>query len=376
MKKLLLTVLVCLFTFCAPLAMAKKPSAVAKKLLLSKKPSLEQVAAIPQYQITGVAVAHDGRMFVNFPRWTQVYNVAVGEVLKDGSVKPYPDLPWNQWSQGQDPENRFVSVQSVHVDKSNRLWILDPANAYFQGPVTNGPKLVEVDLATDTVKRVIPFGVEAAPRGSFLNDIRVDTDKDRAYITDAGRGAILRVDLKTGKATRTLENHPSTQADPTVPLLVNGAPLTTSEGKTLQVHADGLALSPDNRYLYYHALTANTLFRIETGILWDDTLSDAEKAAHVETVADTGPIDGMEMDARGNLYLTIFPQSAIKRLTPQGKLETVVQDARLQWPDSFSLGPDHTLYITASQIQGMPLFHHDGDQREPPYRVFRFKLSD
>jgi hypothetical protein len=40
------------------------------------------------FQITGVTVAKSGRLFVNFPRWSDRYLNAVVEVMKDGSVKP------------------------------------------------------------------------------------------------------------------------------------------------------------------------------------------------------------------------------------------------------------------------------------------------
>ena len=57
------------------------------------------------------------------------------------------------------------------------------------------------------------------------------------------------------------------------------------------------------------------------------------------------------MDEQGRGALPHSPSDfSIKRLsgsTPQ----TVLTDERLRWPDTFSEGPDGTMYVTASHIQ-------------------------
>ena len=50
-----------------------------------------QLVASFEHQVTGVAVAPDGRIFVNFPRWTEDAPVSVAEVTGDGQVRPYPN---------------------------------------------------------------------------------------------------------------------------------------------------------------------------------------------------------------------------------------------------------------------------------------------
>ncbi len=52
---------------------------------------LRQIARF-DHQVTGVSVAADGRRFVNFPRWTDDAPISVAEVMKDGSLRPYPRL--------------------------------------------------------------------------------------------------------------------------------------------------------------------------------------------------------------------------------------------------------------------------------------------
>ena len=57
---------------------------------------LHQVTSF-EHQVTGVTVSKDGRIFVNFPRWTEDAPISVAEVTRDGQIKPYPDEEWNSW---------------------------------------------------------------------------------------------------------------------------------------------------------------------------------------------------------------------------------------------------------------------------------------
>ena len=42
---------------------------------------------------------------------------------------------------------------------------------------------------------------------------------------------------------------------------------------------------------------------------------------------------------------------------------TLVQDDRLRWPDTFSEGPDGTIYVTSSRIQDMSWFKPESGPR-------------
>ena len=46
--------------------------------------TIEQVARF-DHQVTGVSVSEDGRIFVNFPRWTEDSAVSVAELNRDGT---------------------------------------------------------------------------------------------------------------------------------------------------------------------------------------------------------------------------------------------------------------------------------------------------
>jgi sugar lactone lactonase YvrE len=306
------------------------------------------------HQATGVAVTQDGRRFVNFPRWTDDAPISVAEVMKDGSLRPYPDAKWNSWRNARANEmpvsDYFVCVQSIVPDNHGNLWVVDPGAPGNEKILPGAPKLVKIDLQTNQVTKVIPVPGDVALQGTYLNDIRFSPDGRTGYITDSGtRGAIIVVDLDSGKSWRTLDGHPSTQIDKTVTVTLDGQPLKRPDGRQPAFAADGIAISNDGRMLYYQALTGKTLYAVDTAKLRRG-VSEADRAAAVRTVATTNVADGLWMSRAGVLYITSPADYSVKRLDGT-TTRTVLTDKRLRWPDTFSEGADGRLYLTASHIQ-------------------------
>jgi hypothetical protein len=71
--------------------------------------------------------------------------------------------------------------------------------------------------------------------------------------------------------------------------------------------------------------------------------------------------------------LSDLQQNAVARLNPQRKMEILVRDNRLQWPDTFSEGPDGSIYISAFHINDSPMFNQGKSTRKMPYGVFQFQ---
>jgi len=335
-----------------------------------------RIAANAPKQLAGVCLSTGGRLFVNFPRWIDLPTPSVAEVLQDGSLVPYPNKAINNWDldPGASATEHFVCVQSVVADQNDMLWVLDPASPMFLKVIPSGPKLVRINLKTNNVEKIYTFDDASAPEQSYLNDVRFAHGS--AFISDSGMGAIVVLNLATGKARRLLADDASTKAEPDVEPIIGGRPWKFANGTTPQVHADGIAIDPTGTYLYYKALTARTLYRISIESLLNETLSEAELGDCVERVAETQPSDGLEFDAHGNLYMTDLEESAIKVLRRDGQLETVATSPEFQWPDTIAIGHDGDLLFSASQFHLMPAFNQGVDMRTPPYKVFRIDISE
>ena len=322
--------------------------------LAQEQPALKKVATF-EHQVTGVTVGRDDRIFVNFPRWTEDSPVSVAEVMKDGSIKPFPDEAWNSWrnvlKNKVTPQDHWICVQSVVADHDGNLWVLDPASPAIAGALPGGAKLVKIDLGTNKVTQTIAFDDKAAPPYSYLNDVRFSPDNQTAYITDSGlKGALVVVDVKSGATRRLLEGHPTTMPEKDVVVHTDGKELRRPDGRTAEFASDGIELSKDGKHLYWQALTGKTLYRIPTDALRDTKLSDAALAKKIERVGENGVADGLWIDRAGRMYISALEEDSIK-IRRGDKVETLIRDKRLRWPDTFAESSDGTIYVTASRIQ-------------------------
>ena len=334
---------------------------------------LETVFSDPEYQLTGVAVTRDSRIFVNYPYWLDKHSYSVVEVGKDGTPKPYPDEAWNSFKKGEDGMNKFVCVQAVYADDRGYLWIVDPAGIGLGDVYQHANKVVVIDLGTNKVARIYRFPESVADAKSYINDIRVDTKRGFAYMTSSSNGGIVVLNTKDGSSRMVLHGHPSTLSDPAYHFTENGKELAKGSS-VVKVHSDGIALSPDKKWLYYKPLTDNRLYRVSTSLLRDFTLSEKQVEAGVQDLGKFVATDGMEMDSHGNLYMGDLEHDSIVKITPDLKMTTLVQDKdKLIWPDSYSISNGY-LYISCSQIQLMPWFNDGVNLTHYPYRVYRLKL--
>src|SRR5512145_2505248 len=135
----------------------------------------------------------------------------------------------------------------------------------MKGVVQGGPKLVVFDQNTRALIRRFEFAAPIVTAQSYLNDVRILKDLSHAFITDSGTGAIIVLDLRSGQSRRLLEHSPTVRSTGEALHFPNG--VWTRDGKRPDIHSDGIALSADQKMVYYHALTGNTLYRIPVSVL-------------------------------------------------------------------------------------------------------------
>ena len=340
---------------------------------------LVNVASFKHHQPTGVAVSSSGRLFVNFPFWSDKPSASVVEIMPDQTMRPFPSKSWNRWNGKGGPSalRGFVCAQALYVDRNDFLWVLDSGNPRHAGVVTAGPKLFKIDLSDDSIAQVFYFDHKAdLGRQAYLSDFRIDEDQQYAYITDSGRGGLFVVNLKTWDAHNVLLNNDSTKAESGVIPRIGSRQWQSAFGFVPQIHSSGVELSPDRKWLYYHALTGRTLYRVPTEVLRDPAATDEQVVKQVQDLGSTGSIvDGMWMDPQNNLYMTAIEKDAILVRRPDGKIETLVADERMQWPDSLAMGPGDYLYVTTS-MRHLTKPGQTVDGRRQPYYVMKVSLPN
>lgn len=340
-------------------------------------PPLETVKTFgDDFRLVGIGVSARGRVFATAPSSDVRSRFSMVEVDPEtGTVAPYPDTAWNKFSEQGDGRSEWISVQALWVDKSDHLWALDSSLSKVDQERLP-PKLVEFDLSSNRVIRQYDFNGVVSAKDS-LNDVRVDTVHDYAYLTNAGnKGSLVVLDLKTGVARQVLVGDRSTLADPSQHLMIGNDVALRPDGSVTAVQADGIALSPDAQWLYYRPLTDHNYWRVPTSALRDAKLSEAELASKVEYLGSAALSGGLIMDRNGTLYAGDLEHRTVVALTltADRKLHSrifVRDPSKLSWADGFAISGGY-LYIADSHLWEVAF--KNSLPRSGPFTIFKVKL--
>lgn len=133
----------------------------------------------------------------------------------------------------------------------------------------------------------------------------------------------------------------------------------SKSGATLRVATDsikpnGLALSPDQKYLYIDDTASVNIWRYS--VQADGTLADGqifcrlnppENIAELPPVQHFGEADGMKVDCRGNVYVTTY--TGIQIFNSEGTYLGAIRMPGVESPANLVFGGENlkTIYITA-----------------------------
>ena len=332
-----------------------------------------EVVATLQDAPGNITLTPDGRMIISLH---QFYGpkLRVVEVAKDGSLTPFPNAAWN----ADSGPYTFDAVLGVQSDTRGVVWMLD--NGGRRG---TSPKLVGWDTAANKLAKLIEIAPDAAPAGSFLNDLAIDSERQIAYIADTGSiatgksTALIVIDLETGDARRVLHDHVSVIAKDE-DFVAEGRTLKVAPEKgepfSPRVAADPIALGAGNAWLYFGAMSADTLFRVRTADLLDETLDAEALGAKVETYGPRPYSDGISVDKTGNVYISAVQTNALGVLGSDGKYRELIRDDdKLAWPDAMSYGPDGMLYVVVNQLHRTAVLNAGTSLSKPPYYIVRLQ---
>jgi sugar lactone lactonase YvrE len=343
-------------------------------------PQLETVKAFgDDFRLVGIGVSHEGRVFATAPSSSVRSRYSMVEVdPKTGALTPYPDLAWNTFSNQSNGKPEWISVQALWVDSGDHLWALDSSLPNLDQQ-SLPPKLVEFDLSTNKVIRQYDFKGVVTPTDS-LNDVRIDLVHGYAYLTNIGnKGSLVLLNLQTGDARQVLVGDRSTFADPKQHLMIGKEIALRPDGSVVAINADGIALSPDARWLYYRPLTDHNYWRVPTAALRDAKLAPGKLADEVEYLGSSVMSGGLIMDRSGTLYGGDLEHRTVVAMTIAPGSHTLstkvfVRDpSRLSWADGFAISGGY-LYIADSHLWEVA-FKNDLP-RSGPFTIFKVKLPD
>lgn len=309
--------------------------------------ALEVVAALPEPP-GNLAVAPDGRIFFTYhPEARPELHVLE---LVNGHPVPWPSAEW---------QKRFVTPLSVRVDRLGRVWVLDIGFHGFRQP-----RLFAFDPKDGALVHQWDMPRAIAGFGSFVQDFQVDPRGRFIYLADlsilAKRPALIVYDTQTRSARRVLERHPSVTDRP-YRIAARGTPMEFLGG-LYRMHPalDSIALDRNGEWLYYGAMSNDTLYRVRT------------RDFHVEPFGPKPQTDGIAIDDAGNLFLTEVEHGTLAVLRADRTLHTLVRDDRLRWPDGLSLH-DGWLYVTDSALQHVILKSRGHIAQHAPYFIYRVR---
>jgi sugar lactone lactonase YvrE len=307
------------------------------------------------------AVSADGRVFYTIHPESRPAGAKLLEWVDD-APKPFPS---------DEAQSLFETPLGVVVDRQNRLWLIDHGNH-----ATGVARLFAFDLTTGALVHDHVFDSSVAQLGSFLQDLQVDSTGKHVFIADVSfwrkNPGLVVYDVEANRARRVLDSDPSVSAqdwlirNPTKDMVFFGVVV-------LKPGVDGIAIDRNDEWVYYGAMTHDTMYRIKVADLLDDSLSQGALAARVEAVGPKPLNDGLSTDNAGNLLITDVEHNAVIRMKPDGELTTLVRDNRIRWADALSYGPDGWLYVADSAIPDQMLQTKAHIEANAPYHIFRFK---
>lgn len=319
-----------------------------------------------------VSVSPEGRLFFTYHSLhhpERSGTATLFEWVGDEAV-PFP-------SADETIQRLFDGSMGMNVDRHNRLWIVMPGGA--RQTVT---RLLAFDLNT---REQVFEHTFAADDALFSQDFRISADGNTLFFADTGlfefMPAYLGVfDVPTKTFRKVLVGHPSVAPLPDSRVLrANGEPHMLLHGLVdFRVGVDGIALSADDQWIYYAAMTHDTAYRIGTQYLLDPSLSNEQLAAKVERLGHKPVSDAIELDADNNLILTDCEHGGLSRLAADGSLSTLVRNENVDWSDSVTIAADGTIYYTDSQLAAFmgPTFNPTTlaeIEENAPYYIYRIQ---
>ena len=153
---------------------------------------------------------------------------------------------------------------------------------------------------------------------------------------------------------------------------------------------NGIAMSPDFKYIYYSSVAGVGLHQVETSVLTSSNGDSNKFAASVRALGEKAhPGDGMVYGAKHNLYYSALTSNAVYKWNITHDLQggttfsnvtldsqsEMVSHALMDWVDTLAFDDNGYLWFTTSKLNR--LFSEDGiHHMEPNFLVWKVFVDD
>ena len=344
--------------------------------------------------LAGIKLSKNGTIFCSFPRWNDsIYATFAKYNNAEKIFEPWPSIEENQ----RYLNNSSAGINSVlgfEIDADDNLYILDQGKINNNTAEEGSIKVMKYNLNQSIKVNEYIFNSSIAdPENSFLNDIVIDTKKNRAYISDSGialdgnlshyKPGIIVLDLNNSNAHRILTHNKSVFPDETFWLHVNNTKVR--EDKPMMTGVDGLALSCDGGALFYCPLTGRMLYSVLTSDI-DKAIANKEyDNIKVYSAFKKEASDGLLASSQNNLYITgiesgsIYSSPSIERDLLQfdyKDYETFEGNETTMWPDTLAIYNGY-LYFVTNQLNNYPnnIDHDNPRNHKYNFAILRFSVG-
>ena len=337
-----------------------------------RQTALETKSFIPKNCFLNKVESYKGCLYVSTPRIFSGVPFSMVKIDEKGKGAPILEpFPYRDIQTLGNCDAIQMTLAFKIDPNTDIMWILDSGHVLFpdaDDPFLNSycpAKVVAIKIQTrsEVSRFVFPENVVPA-KSNILNDLVLDYVHGELafiYITDTGSEALIIYDIK--KHTSTSIKHPSMAFDPaaTVIPFPNGfPPLEFSVG------IDGIAMSCDFRYVYYHVFSGYDFYRIPTYVLrnggnkFDAELEALGRRSH--------SVDGMTYSTKHNLYFTAANDSAMDRWmvgrdeylqryaskTTINSVQRIAQnDLKMEYLDAVDINEKGVMFFMANRLNRM-----------------------
>ena len=314
-----------------------------------------------------VASSPDGRIFYTYHMLHKPERFSKATIFEwvNGKGVPFPN---------QEMQSKFHGAMGVNVDRQGRIWVIKPGA--LEGRPT---RLMAIDISSGELVLDHTFGEDEA---GFAQDMRISPDGKTVFLADTGlfnftEANLIVFDVAT-KTTRTvLKGHPAVSPQDWLMRKTNGDPYRLAFGLlSFVVGIDGLALTKDGTWLYFAAMSHESVYRVPTAALLDASLTNDELGKQIEFVGNKPLSDGIELLADNTVILTDVENGGLVALSPNGTLSTLTNDPAVDWADSVTVAPDGAIWFTDSRLTNLiDQFANPADQatllESGPYSIYK-----